>query len=562
MALALRWYQSEAIAAIYDYFSKYSGNPIVALPTGTGKSIVIAEFLRGMFCAWPASRAMMLTHVEELIEQNHEELKALWPSSPTGIFSAGLGKKEVRPITFGGIKTVVSKGSLFGQIDIVLIYECHFVRPEEATSYQLFISELRAVNPKVKVIGLTATPYRLGQGLLTEPTERNGKTVPSIFSDICYDITKRDDFGRLIREGVLAPLVPKRTGVQIDVSQVDIRGGEFVSEQLQAAVDRDEITYAAISELVHLGHDRKHWLIFGTGTKHCEHIVSALDSFGISAACVHSKTSKEDRRENVRRFKAGEIRALVNNAIFIAGFNFKPIDLIGDLQPTTSASRHVQKYGRGTRPSLETGKADCLVLDFAGNVKRNGPINDPVIPKRKGKKLDGEVNLAPVKLCMTCSTWNHASKKVCEHCGGEFPVLGSADPKINPTASTDVLIVGAPPIEEVFAVDRVEYRKHLPHHTSDKPPSLKVDYFCGLRQFTEWICLEHIGFASKKAREWWREMANDWNTEPPATVDDALTRLAGLQRPTHLRVWVNTKHPKIQAHDFSGTAFGTVKPKF
>jgi DNA repair protein RadD len=203
-------------------------------------------------------------------------------------------------------------------------------------------------------------------------------------------------------------------------------------------------------------------------------------------------------------------------------------------------------------------------LDFSGNVKRNGPINDPVIPKRKGKKLDGEINLAPVKLCMTCSTWNHASLKVCSQCGGEFPAFAPADPKINATASTDVLIVGAPPQLEVFKVERVEYEKHLPHHTSDKPPSLKVRYHCAghLVPFLEYQCFEHIGFASKKAREWWREMANDWDTEPPATIDEAVQRLASLQRPTHVKVYVNTKHPKIEAYDFGGSAFGTEKPKF
>lgn len=562
---ALRYYQTEAIAAIYDYFRKYApnaGNPIVALPTGTGKSIVIAEFLRGLFCKWPGQRVMMLTHVKELIAQNFAELLELWPMAPAGIYSAGLGRKEVRPITFAGIKSVVGKGDLFGWVDIVLIDECHLVSPDDDTAYELFLAELRAINPKVKVVGLTATPYRLGQGLLTEPTERNGKVKPSFFTDICYDITQRDAFNRLIEEGYLCNLIPKKTNTQFDVSQVEVRGGEFVAGQLQKAVDVDELTYAAVAELVHLGQDRKHWLLFGTGTKHCEHIVAALDSFGIPAACVHSKTSDVDRDKNVADFKASRIRALVNNVIFTAGFNFRPIDLIGDFQPTTSASRHVQKYGRGTRMSPETGKENCLVLDFAGNTRRNGPINDPVIPKRKGKKLDGEINLAPVKLCVSCSTWNHASKKVCEHCGGAFPVFASLDPKINATASTDALIaVGAPAEVLIFKVDRVEYRRHLPHHSSDKPPSLKVEYYCGLRQFSDFVCLEHEGFASKKGRDWWRECAEDCNTEPPKTVAEALQRLEVLQRPSHIRVWVNCKVPRVMAYDYSGTAFGTEKPK-
>lgn len=561
MPLALRYYQRDAIAALYDYFAKYTGNPIVAMPTGTGKSIVIAEFLRGLFCAWPGQRAVMVTHVEELIKQNFDELAELWPTAPVGIFSAGLGRKEIRPITFCGIKSVVGRGALLGHVDIVLIDECHLVSPEDETSYELFLAELRAINPKVKVIGLTATPYRLGQGLLTEPTEKKGVLKPPIFSDICYDITGLEPFNRLIAEGYLCNLVPKPTNTKLDVSNVETRGGDFVKEQLQASVDVDELTYGAVREMVQLGHDRKHWLIFGTGTKHCEHIVSALDSFGISAACIHSKTTKEDRKENVRKFKAGEIRALVNNVIFTAGFNFRPIDLIGDLQPTTSASRHVQKNGRGTRSSPETGKTDCMVLDFAGNVPRLGPINNPIIPRRK-KKGEGGIDTAPVRLCPSCNTWNHASRRVCLHCNAEFPPPVFGGPNLTTTAGTDALIVGAQAEILVFKVDRTEYREHRPHFSSGKPSSLKVEYYCGMRQFSDFVCLEHDGYPSKKAREWWRNAADDHNTEPPATIAAALSCLEILQRPTHIRVWVNTKHPAVMAYDYSGTAFGTEKPVF
>lgn len=557
--MQLRYYQEECIASLYDYFRRYKGNPIVALPTGTGKSIIIAEFLRGMFCKWPCQRVMMLTHVKELIAQNFAELVDLWPTAPAGIFSAGLGRKEVRPITFAGIKSVIGKGLLFGHIDIVLIDECHLVSPKDDTAYDVFISELRTINPKIKVIGLTATPYRLGQGLLTEATERDGKTKLPLFTDICYDITGLAAFNRLISEGYLCNLVPNKTDAKLDVSGVSVRGGEFVQGELQAAVDKQELTYAAIEESISKGHDRKHWLVFGTGQRHCEHIVSILDSLGISCGAVTSKTSDEERDRVVKEFKAGRIRALVNNVIFTAGFNFKPIDLIVDLQPTTSASRHVQKYGRGTRPSPETGKVDCLVLDFARNVSRNGPINDPRIPKKKRSKTGEQVEerSAPVKCCAACLTYNHSSVRFCTKCGEEFP---PPSVELTEEASTEALIVGAQPEVMVFEVERTEYQKYQPHYMSDKPPSLKVSYWSGQREFSEFVCFEHEGYPRKKARDWWRNAAGDDETEPPATIDEARTRLAQLQRPTHIKVWVNTKVPKIMAYDYSGTAFGSTVP--
>ena len=555
--MELRWYQREGIQAFFDYFARYTGNPIGAFPTGTGKSYIIAYFLWETFRQWPAQRVMMLTHVKELIAQNFAELVELWPSAPAGIFSAGLGRKEVRPIVFAGIKSVVGKGSLFSHIDLVIIDECHLVSPADDTAYEGFVAELRAINPKCKVIGLTATPYRLGQGLLTEPTDRDGKIKPPLFTDICYDITGVDAFNRLIAEGYLCNLIPKQTASKLDVSGVKIIGGEFAQGALQDAVDKDEVTYACIQETIQLAHDRKHWLVFATGVRHSEHVASMLDACGVSAAVVHGKTPGDKRDDYVKKFKAGEIRALVNPIVFTTGFNFPAIDCIVDLAPTSSASRHVQKYGRGTR--VAPGKPNCLVLDFAGNTKRNGPINDPVIPKRRRRKGEAaeEERGAPVRLCPHCATWNHARALVCITCKGEFP---PPSVNINPDASTDALIVGAAPVVEVFKVDRVEYRKHTPHYMSGKPPSLRVEYFAGLRLFTEWICLEHEGYPAKKARDWWRNAANDFDTEPPTTIDDALACLEVLQRPSHIRVWVNTKQPRIMDYDYSGSAFGNQVP--
>lgn len=567
--MTLRWYQREAIQAIYDYFARWTGNPILALPTGTGKSYVIAYFLFEIFKKWPGQRILCLTHVKELIAQNYKELvgdpndrvnfPGLWPSAPAGIFSAGLGRKEVRPIVYAGIKSVVGKGALFGHIDIVLIDECHLVGPADDTAYESFLAELRAINPKVKVIGLTATPFRLGQGLLTEPTEVNGKVKPPLFTDIAYNICGVEPFNRLIAEGHLAPLVPKKTRTAIDVSGVKIIGGEFAQGQLQTAVDKEEITYACIQESIQLAADRKHWLVFGTGIRHCEHIASMLDACGISAVAVHSKTPDDARDKAVEDFKGGRIRALVNPVLYTVGFNHKPIDCILDLAPTSSASRHVQKYGRGTRPAV--GKANCLVLDFAGNTKRNGPINDPVIPKRRRKRGEGvdEVERqAPVRLCPTCATWNHARASFCSECKGEFP---PPSVKLEAEASTEEIIIGQAAINEIFLVNHVDYKKHSPHHTSGKPPSLKVNYHCGERVFTDWICLEHGGYASKKGRDWWRRAADDHVTEPPATIDEAIANLQTLQRPTHLKVWVNTKAPKILDYDYTGSAFGTQVPQ-
>lgn len=552
MSYALRYYQEDCILSIYDYFYKHEvGNPICALPTGTGKSVIIAEFVRSVLCHFPTQRVMMLTHVKELIAQNYEKLISVWPMAPAGIYSAGLGKREIRPITFAGIASVVKKAKLFDHIDLVLVDECHLISPHDETSYRNFISDLQRVNPNVRVIGFTATPYRLGQGLLTMPLETKKGPLPPLFTEICYDITGMQAFNRLIAEGFICKLVPKRTKSELDLEGVSTQLGEYNLNELQNAVDKLEITRRAIDEMITNAvmdeRPRIKWLIFATGVEHSNHIAAELNARGIAAYSVSNKTSKEDRKRAIEWFKekTDEIRVLVNNGIFTTGFDCPDIDLIGMLRPTQSPGLWVQMLGRGTRPA--PGKLDCLVLDFAGNTRRLGPINDPVLPRRKGQKGGGE---APVKVCEACGSYNHASVRFCTTCGNLF----EQRVKIVAEAASDELIRSDQPIVEIFKVDKVVYSPHFPANPL-KPNSLKAVYSCGLRKFSEWICLEHDGFAGKKARDWWRERALE---EPPATVEEACQWLDKneLLTPSHIRVFVNARHPEIKDYDFDGKAFG------
>ncbi|QXN71399.1 helicase [Rhodobacter phage RcHartney] len=540
-----RWYQDEAEYAIFDYFAKGNrGNPVVAMPTGTGKSVVISRFVKRAFELFPGQRMIMLTHVKELIEQNADKMRSIAPNIPVGIYSAGLKEKCSfgSPLIFGGVQSVAPaiKKAIeastalagfphFGHRDLLLIDECHLLSPSDDTTYQFVYNELLKVNPFLKVVGFTATPYRLKQGMITDG---------GVFTDICYDLTTIDSFNRLIAEGYLAPLIPRPTNTVIDVSNVGIVAGEYNKKQLEEAVDNDETTFAGVKEMVELGADRACRLVFAAGVKNAEKIAAMLNYLGVPAAAVHSDNSAGENDRRIAAFKSGELRALVNANKLTTGFDHPPIDLIGMFRPTLSPGLWVQMLGRGTRPSPKTGKTNCLVLDFARNTPRLGPINDPRIP---GRPKPGQTGDMPVRICDCCGVYNHAGARFCINCGTEF----TFENKLFTTAGTQDLIKGDAPVIETFPVRKVIYNLHEKRDANGSltsPPMIKVSYFAGLQTFNEYVMLEHGGFVGKKARQWWQQRHAE---DPPATTYQALQRVAELRQPRSIRVWLNKKYPEI-----------------
>lgn len=525
-----RWYQDEAEESIFTYFGKHTGNPVLALPTASGKGVIIAKLLKRIFTHWPNQRVIIATHVKELIQQNYDKLMMIWPEAPAGIYSAGLNSRNfISPILFGGIQSMVKNPEQFGHRDLLIIDEAHLVGHKDDTNYLKFITALKRINPNLKIIGFSATCWRMGRGLISDGP---------VFTDICYDLTNYNAFDRLIKEGYLCTLIPKRTGIELNVSDVKITAGEYNLADLAKAVDKDAITYAACKEAVNEGAERVSWLAFASSIKHAEHIAGCLQSFGIDAAVVHSKMPNEQRDKTLERFKNLDLKCVVNYGVLTTGFDHPALDFIIMLRPTASSGLWVQMLGRGMRPCIATKKENCLVLDFAGNTKRLGPINDPVIPKKKGQKA----GVAPVRICDQCGCYNHARATVCIACGAAFAIL----PKITKVADTAALIKKPyePKVEE-FAVGNVLYNRHV---KPGYPPMIKVDYWCGLRMFSEYVCFEHGGFAANQARDWWKRRFPSFGV--PKTTDEAAMYIAHAPPPKKLLVDTGKHYPQIIATIF------------
>ena len=592
MPLVLRDYQIEAVESIWDYFENGgTGNPLVVHPTGCGKTLVISGFIKSVFYKYPDQKVMILTHSKELIDQNYKKLKQFWPEAPAGIYSAGLNKRDINNnIIFAGIASIAKRAEEFGKVDLILVDECDLISDSSNTMYQRFIRGLKINNPHLKIIGLTATPFRATSGHLIDDSGT------SIFTDICHNMTTVDKFNRLFEEGYLLPLIPKRTDLSYDLSKIRMRGGEFVQKDMQDVIDREELTAHAIEECIQMASDRKVWLIFTTGIDHAINTANMLNDYGVSAKVVHSgnknhKMSSSERDQVILDFKKGEFKALVNASILTVGFDHPPIDFIAILRPIGSARLFLQILGRGTRPmyadgfdlsttegrlrAIETsGLHDCLVADFGDNSRRLGPINDPVLPKKKGKK-SGQP--APVKLCEgvtetgdLCNVWLHASLRICPHCGHEFVF----ESKLEKQAATAELIKRESkplPVVETFLVTTITYKTH---EKIDRPPMLKVSYYCGLRMFNEFVCFEHDGYAQRKARQWWLSRTDQLDSPEgddneaynrliafPDSTADAISIIDQLPTPSHLRILTSKKYPEILDYCFDGGNFGAEDAK-
>ena len=529
--LTLRPYQQAAIASIYEYYENKSGNCCIVIPTAGGKSLVMAAFIEGVLKAWPDQRILIVTHVRELIAQNHAEMIGLWPGAPAGIYSAGLGKREAQArILFAGIQSIHRRAQEIGHTDLVLIDEAHLIPGNSSTMYRRFLDGLAQINPALKVIGLTATPFRVDCGMLHE-----GKNA--LFTDIAYEAPVRE----LIDQGYLSPLVSKQPATRLDVSKVGTRAGDFIQRDLAAAVDQDAITSAAVSEIIEHGKDRKSWLAFCSGVEHSRHVAEEFQRRGISCSTIFGDTPKDERDAIIAAFKRGEIRVLASMGVLTTGFNAPGVDLIALLRPTKSAGLYVQMVGRGTR--LSAGKENCLVLDFAGNVRRHGPI-DLVRPKRPGEGGGGE---APTKVCPICESIIALSATECPDCGYEFP---AREVKIAPTAAA--LPILSPKTPQWLPVHGISYSRH------DKLgglPSLKVTYSCGLTSYSEWVCIEHQGYARQKATDWWRKRAPGLSV--PLSVNEAIVQASRLARPSDISVRPSGRYFEISGYRFDSCAKAT-----
>ena len=355
----LRPYQADSVKAVIHYFRKHTTPAVIVLPTGAGKSLVIAELAR-----LAKGRVLVLAHVKELVEQNHAKYEGYGLKG--SIFSAGLGRKETdQQVVFASVQSVVRNLDSFkNQFSLLVIDECHRVPDEKTSSYQKVITHLRELNPGIKVLGLTATPYRLGMGWIYKyHTRGQVRTEESrFFRDCIFELPIR----YLLDENFLTPARMMDAPVlSYDFSQLKpANTGRYKEAEMDMVIDKAKrATPQIVEQIIQYAKERKGVMVFAATVRHAHEIHGLLPEG--ETAIVIGDTPTPERDAIIQSFKNREIKYLVNVSVLTTGFDAPHVDLIAILRPTESVSLYQQIVGRGLR--LSEGKSECLVLDYAGN---------------------------------------------------------------------------------------------------------------------------------------------------------------------------------------------------
>lgn len=525
--MKLRPYQEESVVRTFDYINKGGKAGLLALITAAGKSLIIAEICKRILVKKPHVRIMMLTHTKELIEQNYKRLKTVWQHAPAGIYSAGVGRKQFGyPIIYAGIQSAYRNPQLFGKVNLLLIDEAHLISDQDDSMYISFINALKEKNPDLVVIGLTATPYRLGMGYLTEGP---------IFNDIYYDNTKLDEFVKMIDDGYVSDLVPINMENKFDLSKVKMQGGDFQEKSLDENINRDEITRAIVLETLKHIDDRKKGLAFCVSKSHAENMALRFNEAGVPATFIHSDLNKTDREKVLEDFAAGKYKIVCNVGVLTTGFDQPDVDFLVVARPTQSTALHVQMLGRGMR--IAEGKINCLVLDYAGNTLRLGPVNDPLIPQPKGQK-GGE---PPIRICTECQTINHAAARRCKMCGHEFP-----PPEIKFSSEISVADIVKRKDTPVIVVEDVQNVLVNKYVSPEGVERLKLTYITGPSGYVD----QYLSF-DPLMKAAYRDAMNvmgklRFSTKPPvlSNMNDAAEFFSHyLIRPDSIKIWINKPVP-------------------
>lgn len=490
-----REYQQRSFDAVID--SLRAGNsPVVCIPTGGGKALICAMLVdrfreRGGY-------TLVVTHSKELIAQNHKTLKRYSHDDGVGIYSAGLESTEVgKQSTFGTIQTLYRNlAKLPKHVDAIIVDEAHWIahKGSDAKMYNALISHY----PEARLIGLSATPYRLDKGLIYEGEGCH-------FNHLAVEVSVLE----LVREGFLSPLVGLSVAEELNLAGVHKTAGDFDTKEVDERITETWME-AVLTKVAKLAASRKAILLFAPTVRAAKLAAEYANKVGITAEYVHG--GDQERDDRLLRWERGDFRLMGNCAILTTGYDRPDIDCIVDLAPTESLGKHVQKLGRGTR--LSPGKENCLVIDAVGNLLRLGGV---VVGLEEMHKEDTNGEIEKIPATPRPKPQPRKTKT--------STALSDLDPMI---ATSKGLVVDVIDCRYVVISSRTHTGKKLlmANYTVHTDTGIELD--C-----SEFICPEYSGYAKDQAVKWFERRGE---ASIPYSAEAARIKAFGLPIPRQLRV--------------------------
>jgi len=542
--MGLRWYQKEAIEKTYAWMRTLKGNPCIVLPTGAGKTPVLATIVNDVVNRW-GGRVLVMSHVKELLEQAELTIRRWYPTVPVGVYSAGIGRRDTEEACIvAGIQSIAANIDAFDAFDIVLVDECHRIPPDGEGRYGKVIDALRVKNPRLRLIGLTATPYRTTTGTVVGDGH--------ILDEIVYTA----EIEKLIADGFLSKVSSKAAEAAADVRGLRIKGGDFIPSEMEA---RFATTVgAAVKECLQLSEGRNKILVFAAGVDHANTICNLLAAAGQRSGLITGEMTDKERGDTLAAFRRGNLRWLVNVNVLTEGFDAPDIDMICLLRATISPGLYYQMVGRGLRISEK--KADCRILDFGENVMRHGPIDAIKIRERRpGEEVAEEV----VKVCPSCREYIPVAIRQCKMCGYQFEIAEKEENDRHDAKASSGAILKSEYKPEVYEVHVTRYSVHRKYNAApDDKPTMRVTYMTdlGIPLASEWVCVEHTGYPRIKAEAWWRKRCR---FPMPDSIADAISicEQGGIAEPYKITVDSSEKYPKIVRYEMNKIPEYEIKPK-
>lgn len=555
------YYQVEQLAACIEFWERGRGNPVVKMDTGAGKSIAIAMLAKYVWETWGV-RVLILTHRDELVQGDTDDLLRYWPEAPVSVFSAKQGKRDADGgIVIGMINSVyrhTAKLKRAGKFGLIIVDEAHRVSRAPGSMYRSVIDDLTKDSPDIRIAGYTATDFRQDQGYLTSGRDR-------VFHSVIY----RTDMRRLISEGYLAPMVAGVNSATIKTDELQATSsGEFTSAEVSLASNRSEVNEAACRD-VHkaLQEGRTSALVFGADVAHCLALHAGMLARGVSAAVVTGDTPQQERQMIYAAFRARRLQCLISCEVLTTGFNAKNVDILAIVRPFGSCVLWIQTLGRGFRVDHGSVKTNCVALDYGNNVLRLGTADAPKVKKKQARQNNGET---PKKYCEKCDGENAIAAAVCIECLHPFPEKEEADkpnaddPRGMTLQASKLAIIsnGNGETDATYAISSCTFSVQR-KRPDDRSPftTMRVDYYgelAGLattkfRQVhSEWVCFEHPAKSLPRmsAERLWLGWVQKKNTPFPTTTAEAVrlaTRRGTLRVCTRITVRdkPGSKYPQI-----------------